>query len=179
MTSRDAFNFSWEDVSRGFWRRYPNPYSGHVLTEDIISRYIARDGESRILDTWNMMTINLTSVRLVFISSLLHLSPSSLIPVDWCLSNYCDVTAVIMLIRTTMMIFIFLLRVTRNEAPSREDQSDASCRRVYRRQDWKYRKDRWGKHRGSCLQSESVTRWRLNLERIIISLIATYRHLFV
>ncbi|OQR74357.1 PRELI domain-containing protein 1 [Tropilaelaps mercedesae] len=44
ICSRDAFNFSWEDVSRGFWRRYPNPHSAHVLSEDIISRYITRDG---------------------------------------------------------------------------------------------------------------------------------------
>lgn len=44
MSTRDSFNFSWEDVSRGFWKRYPNPNAKHVLSEDTISRYITREG---------------------------------------------------------------------------------------------------------------------------------------
>uniref|UniRef100_A0A646QIQ5 PRELI domain-containing protein 1, mitochondrial n=1 Tax=Hemiscolopendra marginata TaxID=943146 RepID=A0A646QIQ5_9MYRI len=34
------FKFSWDQVARGFWSRYPNPYSQHVLTEDVLSREI-------------------------------------------------------------------------------------------------------------------------------------------
>ncbi|XP_077466498.1 PRELI domain containing 1a [Stigmatopora argus] len=31
---------SWDQVCVAFWQRYPNPYSNHVLTEDIIFREV-------------------------------------------------------------------------------------------------------------------------------------------
>ncbi|XP_010896785.1 PRELI domain containing 1a [Esox lucius] len=31
---------SWDQVCMAFWQRYPNPYSNHVLTEDIIFREV-------------------------------------------------------------------------------------------------------------------------------------------
>ncbi|XP_061783966.1 PRELI domain containing 1a [Nerophis lumbriciformis] len=31
---------SWDQVCLAFWQRYPNPYSNHVLTEDIIFREV-------------------------------------------------------------------------------------------------------------------------------------------
>lgn len=34
------FKFSWDQVSSAFPRRYPNPWSKHVLTEDVVSRCI-------------------------------------------------------------------------------------------------------------------------------------------
>lgn len=34
------FQFSWEQVAQGFWHRYPNPHSTHVLSEDTISREV-------------------------------------------------------------------------------------------------------------------------------------------
>lgn len=34
------FNYTWEQVAQGFWKRYPNPDSKHVLSEDTISREI-------------------------------------------------------------------------------------------------------------------------------------------
>ncbi|XP_019877384.1 protein preli-like [Aethina tumida] len=34
------FNYSWEQVAQGFWKRYPNPNSKHVLTEDTVQREI-------------------------------------------------------------------------------------------------------------------------------------------
>ncbi|KAL7301171.1 hypothetical protein TKK_0006142 [Trichogramma kaykai] len=38
------FQFNWEQVAQGFWRRYPNPHSSHVISEDTISREI-KDGK--------------------------------------------------------------------------------------------------------------------------------------
>lgn len=38
--NKDSFLFSWDQVARGFWSRYPNPYSSHVLTEDVIFRKV-------------------------------------------------------------------------------------------------------------------------------------------
>jgi len=35
-----TLNFTWEQVANGFWHRYPNPYSKHVLTEDTVSRRV-------------------------------------------------------------------------------------------------------------------------------------------
>ncbi|XP_023245031.1 PRELI domain-containing protein 1, mitochondrial-like [Copidosoma floridanum] len=42
--SSTIFYFSWEQVAQGFWRRYPNPNSSHVLSEDTILREI-KDGK--------------------------------------------------------------------------------------------------------------------------------------
>lgn len=35
-----VFNYSWEQVAQGYWKRYPNPNSTHVLSEDTIAREI-------------------------------------------------------------------------------------------------------------------------------------------
>ncbi|XP_076295057.1 preli-like [Lasioglossum baleicum] len=34
------FQFDWYQVAQGFWHRYPNPNSTHVLTEDTVSREV-------------------------------------------------------------------------------------------------------------------------------------------
>ena len=31
---------SWDQVFTAFWQRYPNPYSEHVLSEDIVHREV-------------------------------------------------------------------------------------------------------------------------------------------
>lgn len=35
------FRFNWNQVTSAFWTRYPNPFSRHVLSEDIVSRWIS------------------------------------------------------------------------------------------------------------------------------------------
>jgi len=40
-----SFPFSWEQAAKAFWLRYPNPYSNHVLSEDVISRKVHKDGK--------------------------------------------------------------------------------------------------------------------------------------
>ncbi|XP_034948167.1 PRELI domain-containing protein 1, mitochondrial [Chelonus insularis] len=42
--SSTIFQFNWNQVAQGFWKRYPNPHSTHVLTEDTISREV-KDGK--------------------------------------------------------------------------------------------------------------------------------------
>ncbi|CAG9861186.1 unnamed protein product [Phyllotreta striolata] len=34
------FNYTWDQVAQGFWKRYPNPNSKHVLTEDTVVREV-------------------------------------------------------------------------------------------------------------------------------------------
>ncbi|XP_057335097.1 PRELI domain-containing protein 1, mitochondrial [Microplitis mediator] len=38
------FQFNWSQVAQGFWKRYPNPHSSHVLSEDTVAREI-KDGK--------------------------------------------------------------------------------------------------------------------------------------
>lgn len=38
-----TFNFSWDQVASGYWKRYPNPQSTHVLSEDTYCRQV-KDG---------------------------------------------------------------------------------------------------------------------------------------
>lgn len=40
-TVESVFQFNWHKVVAAFWRRYPNPFSTHVLTEDVVQRYRA------------------------------------------------------------------------------------------------------------------------------------------
>lgn len=35
-----SLNFNWEEVAQAFWQRYPNPYSNHVLSEDVLVREV-------------------------------------------------------------------------------------------------------------------------------------------
>lgn len=35
-----TFKKSWEDVTVGHWLKYPNPYSNHILSEDVVERRI-------------------------------------------------------------------------------------------------------------------------------------------
>ncbi|XP_046686034.1 protein preli-like [Homalodisca vitripennis] len=41
---KDVLEHSWDQVAQAFWRRYPNPESVHVLSEDTLSREV-RDGK--------------------------------------------------------------------------------------------------------------------------------------
>ncbi|XP_042606489.1 PRELI domain-containing protein 1, mitochondrial-like [Cyprinus carpio] len=34
---------TWDQVLAAFWQRYPNPYSTHVLTEDVLFREVTPD----------------------------------------------------------------------------------------------------------------------------------------
>ncbi|CAH1785143.1 unnamed protein product [Owenia fusiformis] len=41
FTTVNEFKYSWDQVAAGFWQRYPNPYSKHVLSEDVVDRKVA------------------------------------------------------------------------------------------------------------------------------------------
>ncbi|XP_031564390.1 PRELI domain-containing protein 1, mitochondrial-like [Actinia tenebrosa] len=38
-----VFKFAWDQVSSAYWNRYPNPWSLHVLSEDVLSRTVEDD----------------------------------------------------------------------------------------------------------------------------------------
>lgn len=48
----DHFKYSWEQVAQAFWSRYPNPYSSHVLSEDVVFRYV----EGSLLHSKRLLT---------------------------------------------------------------------------------------------------------------------------
>ena len=37
--------YPWDQVTIAHWRKYPNPWSSHVLTSDVLSRYIDAQGQ--------------------------------------------------------------------------------------------------------------------------------------
>uniref|UniRef100_H3DL09 PRELI/MSF1 domain-containing protein n=2 Tax=Tetraodon nigroviridis TaxID=99883 RepID=H3DL09_TETNG len=47
---------TWEHVASAFWQRYPNPYSTHVLTEDVVYREVTAD--HRLLSRRLLMKTN-------------------------------------------------------------------------------------------------------------------------
>nr|CAX70933.1 hypotheticial protein [Schistosoma japonicum] len=38
-------SFPWEFVSSLFWKRYPNPHARHVLSVDVLERYLLPNGK--------------------------------------------------------------------------------------------------------------------------------------
>jgi hypothetical protein len=51
--SQSVFNYSWNQVAEGFWQRYPNPFSSHVLSEDTFHRAVDSAG---CLNTLRLLT---------------------------------------------------------------------------------------------------------------------------
>ncbi|KAG1520606.1 hypothetical protein G6F52_007511 [Rhizopus delemar] len=41
-----AFNYDyqWQNVTLAFWLRYPNPFASHVLSVDVLDRYVDENG---------------------------------------------------------------------------------------------------------------------------------------
>jgi len=74
---KEVFNHTWSDVVSGFWLKYPNQFSQHVLSEDVVEREILDNGclrSVRILQKTNpipswgkMMLFKTQAVKLVHI----------------------------------------------------------------------------------------------------------------
>ncbi|XP_077427288.1 PRELI domain-containing protein 1, mitochondrial-like isoform X2 [Vanacampus margaritifer] len=56
FTSKSDINSTWDHVVSAFWQRYPNPFSTHVLTEDVIYREVTTD--QRLLSRRLLMKTN-------------------------------------------------------------------------------------------------------------------------
>lgn len=39
------YEYKWEEIARAFWIRYPNPFAPHVISTDILSRWVDPDTE--------------------------------------------------------------------------------------------------------------------------------------
>lgn len=44
-TLSHVFNYTWDHVVTCFWKKYPNEYSTHVLSEDVLHRQLLDDGK--------------------------------------------------------------------------------------------------------------------------------------
>ncbi|XP_026318062.1 protein preli-like isoform X2 [Hyposmocoma kahamanoa] len=67
------YNYSWDQVACGYWKRYPNPQSQHVLSEDTYSRRI-EDGclhtkrlltKTNRVPKWGERFFNAKSVKII------------------------------------------------------------------------------------------------------------------
>ncbi|CAD5118131.1 unnamed protein product [Dimorphilus gyrociliatus] len=54
--SDKVVSFSWQQVVTAFWRRYPNPYSKHVLTEDVVDRKVILSKDGPLLRSVRLLT---------------------------------------------------------------------------------------------------------------------------
>lgn len=54
--SDKILTFNWQQVVTAFWKRYPNPYSKHVLTEDVIDRKIIDSKDGPTLRSVRLLT---------------------------------------------------------------------------------------------------------------------------
>nr|XP_055044536.1 PRELI domain containing 1b isoform X2 [Misgurnus anguillicaudatus] len=85
---------SWEFVLTAFWQRYPNPYSTHVLTEDVVFRKVTSDNcliSRRLLTKTNRLPRwaecifpgNLSRSVYIIEDSIVDLSNRSLTTLTW------------------------------------------------------------------------------------------------
>ncbi|OQV14273.1 putative PRELI domain-containing protein 1, mitochondrial [Hypsibius exemplaris] len=44
-SSAAIFPYTWDQIFVAFWLRYPNPYSHHVLSEDVVERHLTTDNK--------------------------------------------------------------------------------------------------------------------------------------
>ncbi|XP_061883091.1 PRELI domain-containing protein 1, mitochondrial-like isoform X1 [Entelurus aequoreus] len=56
FSSRSDIDSAWNHVVSAFWQRYPNPFSTHVLTEDVVYREVTAD--HRLLSRRLLMKTN-------------------------------------------------------------------------------------------------------------------------
>jgi len=71
--STSVFHFSWDQVAQGFWKRYPNPHSNHVLSEDTVFREIRGSKlftkrlltKTNRLPKWGERFVNARTVKIV------------------------------------------------------------------------------------------------------------------
>ena len=38
----------WTDVTNAIWQKYPNPFAAHVLSSDVIDRYLDKQTSKRL-----------------------------------------------------------------------------------------------------------------------------------
>ncbi|CAH1712939.1 unnamed protein product [Aphis gossypii] len=71
--NKSLFPFRWDQVVHGFWHRYPNPESKHVLSEDVLHREVIEKKLHSIrlftktnkLPKWGERFINTNVVKIV------------------------------------------------------------------------------------------------------------------
>ncbi|XP_034146986.1 PRELI domain-containing protein 1, mitochondrial isoform X2 [Esox lucius] len=89
---------TWDLVVSAFWQRYPNPFSGHVLTEDVVFREVTADQRllsRRLLTKTNRMPrwaeflfpANLSRSVYIVEDSIVNLVTKSLTTYTWNLNH--------------------------------------------------------------------------------------------
>lgn len=103
--SETEIRSSWEQVLTAFWQRYPNPYSTHVLTEDVIFREVTPDNlllSRRLLTKTNRLPRwaerifpgNLSRFVYILEDSVVDPSSSRLTTLTWNLNHSTFMTVV-------------------------------------------------------------------------------------
>ncbi|CAG2113713.1 unnamed protein product [Medioppia subpectinata] len=71
--SSQTFHYNWDQVVKAFWCRYPNPFSSHVLTEDVVHRRVDESGKlltKRLISKTNSApkwTERFLSTKMIFV----------------------------------------------------------------------------------------------------------------
>lgn len=71
--NKTTFHYNWDQVAQGFWRRYPNPESIHVLSEDIIDQKVCGEKlftkrmltKTNKVPKWGERFIKSTSLKMI------------------------------------------------------------------------------------------------------------------
>ncbi|XP_077460727.1 PRELI domain containing 1b [Stigmatopora argus] len=92
FTSKSDINSVWDHVALAFWQRYPNPFSTHVLTEDVVYREVTADHKlcsRRLLTKTNRLPRWAEHFFPAGISRSVYIIEDSVVdPVRRCLTTY-------------------------------------------------------------------------------------------
>lgn len=103
-TFSHVFNYTWDHVVTCFWKKYPNEYSTHVLSEDVLHRKMLDDGKlytKRVIGKTNplpkwgstVFPSHLSKVCLVLEETLVDVRNRTMVSYAWNIDykNFMDV----------------------------------------------------------------------------------------
>lgn len=124
---------SWDQVFAAFWQRYPNPYSKHVLTEDVIHREVTPDKvisrrlltKTGIVPRWaeRLFPTNVAHSAFILEDSVVDLKHKILTTFTWNINHSrlmeCGLASFKSSINKTMKGFEYVLAGMQGETPTK------------------------------------------------------------
>jgi len=149
----DSINFAWDQVVVAFWARYPNPFTTHVLTEDVLRRELRPDGSlytCRLLMKTN--SIPKWGQALMPASRVPIIEESIVDPTKKTLTTYCrNITHKSLMETTEKVVYT-----------SREDDNGKTitqCRKKF------WVSSQWYAPTGGWIERFGIQRWVKNVEK--------------
>jgi len=149
----DSLNYAWDQVVVGFWARYPNPFTTHVLTEDVLRRELRPDGslytcrllmKTNSVPKWGQALMPATRVPII--------EESIVDPLKKTLTTYCRNISHKSLMETTEKV-VYTSRVDETGNPI------THCTKMF------WVSSQWYAPTGGWIERFGIQRWVKNIDK--------------